>query len=134
MNTIGQDRGTRTWRAAAHLAALLPIPFGSIIGPIVIWILRRDCSVVVDDAKEAVSFQISAQIYYFLILLGCAAACVAAGLLLHGSTRYTYGFGFAFAAFIIVWRIGWTIVVIRAAVAASVGRRFRYPFAIPFVK
>jgi len=123
MNTIEQDTGTRTWQAAAHLAALLPIPFGSVIGPIVIWIMKRNCAPVVAQAKEAVSFQISAQIYCFLILLGCAIACA-----------YVRHFGFAVIAFIIVWRIGWTVVVVTAAVAASVGREFRYPFAIRFVK
>src|SRR5690349_455038 len=61
----------RTWATVAHLAGFLMysgIPFASILGPLVVWLLKRDQSPYVDDqGKEAVNFQISMALYALLI-------------------------------------------------------------------
>lgn len=59
----------RMWATVAHLSALsgLIIPFGNIIGPLVIWLIKKEEMPFVDDqGKEALNFQISMTIYCFI--------------------------------------------------------------------
>ncbi|HHH80603.1 MAG TPA: DUF4870 domain-containing protein, partial [candidate division Zixibacteria bacterium] len=56
----------RTWAMICHLSAFVGIiiPFGSIIAPLVIWLIKRAESSFIDDqGKEALNFQISMIIY-----------------------------------------------------------------------
>lgn len=56
----------KTFGMLAHLAALAGfiIPFGNIIGPLVIWLIKKDQSAWVDEqGKESLNFQISVSIY-----------------------------------------------------------------------
>jgi uncharacterized Tic20 family protein len=41
----------KTWGMACHLAALagLVIPFGNIIGPLVVWLMKKNESAFIDD-------------------------------------------------------------------------------------
>ncbi|MFO7548649.1 MAG: DUF4870 domain-containing protein [Acidimicrobiia bacterium] len=60
-STPGQDR---TWAVLAHatgLSNLIGIP--SIIGPLIIWLLRKDDPSVEPHARESLNFQISIWIY-----------------------------------------------------------------------
>lgn len=65
MYTVSKDE--RTWGMLAHLSALvgyLIIPFGNIIAPLVIWLMKKDESqFIADQAKESLNFQISLLIY-----------------------------------------------------------------------
>src|SRR5580700_2400867 len=52
----------RTWGMLAHLAAFagLLVPLGSLLGPLVVWLIRRDRSeFVADQGKEALNFNIT---------------------------------------------------------------------------
>jgi uncharacterized protein len=64
------QRSDRTWVILCHLTALalfLGIPFGNVIGPLIVWLLKRPASAEVDaHGKEAVNFQISMSIYTIL--------------------------------------------------------------------
>ena len=64
----------RTWATLAHLTGLLfflPIPFAHILGPLVVWLLKRSESDFVDrHGKAAVNFQITFTIYFLLLLAG----------------------------------------------------------------
>ena len=55
------DRESQQWAMFAHLSALTGffIPFGNIIGPIVIWQLKKEMPFVADQGKEALNFQTS---------------------------------------------------------------------------
>ncbi len=56
----------KTFGMLAHLAALAGfiIPFGNLIGPLVIWLIKKDQSEWVDmQGKESLNFQISITIY-----------------------------------------------------------------------
>ena len=56
----------------AHLSALAGfiIPFGNVIGPVVVWQIQKDKSAFVDyHGKEAVNFQITMTIAYCIALL-----------------------------------------------------------------
>lgn len=108
----------RTWGMACHLAvfagALLPV-LGNIIGPLVVWLMKKDEYPFVDDqGKEALNFQISMMIYM-------AVAGVLVLLLV----------GFFLLAILGIMDF---VLVIIAAVKANQGVRYRYPFTIRFIK
>src|SRR4029450_8163108 len=55
------DQAVRNTAGAAHLAPLaaLVVPFGSVIGPLAVWLTRRDRDPFIDQAgREALNFGI----------------------------------------------------------------------------
>ena len=98
----------------AMLCHLLAI-FTSFIGPLIIWLVKKDDDPFIDDnGKEALNFQIT-------VLL----ATIVAGLLCFGCI--------GFVLLPIVWITNLVFCVI-ASVKASNGQAYRYPLAIRFVK
>jgi len=108
----------RTWGMLAHLSALagLVLPLaGIVIGPLVVWLARRDESeFVAGHAKEALNFNIS-------VLLG-ALACMLLMLVFIGFLLGTALF------------IAWLVMTLIAAIKASEGHIYRYPFSLRLVK
>jgi uncharacterized protein len=115
------DRSTisaeeRTWGMVAHLAALagLVLPFGNILGPLVVWLARRGESPFVgDQAKEALNFNIT-------IAFGALACFVLMWVLI----------GILLLAALVLY---WLVMTIVAAAKASEGIRYHYPFALRLV-
>lgn len=102
-----------------HLASLagyvLTVPFAGALGPLVIWLIKKDEFPQVDaHGKEALNFQISVALYSLICLL---LVFVLIGIFL----------GIALVIFDL-------ICVILAAVKANQGEFFRYPLCIRFVK
>jgi hypothetical protein len=57
---------TDRWAALAHMAALAGaiVPFGHLLGPLLVWLWRRNESAATDAAgREAINFQISVTLY-----------------------------------------------------------------------
>lgn len=107
----------RTWAMVGHLAALagFVVPFGNIIGPLVVWLAKREQSVFVGtEAKEALNFNIT-------LAIG-GIVCV---LLLQLSI------GVLFAALLAIF---WLVMTIIAALKANEGIAYRYPFTLRLVK
>ena len=108
----------RTWGMLAHLSALagLVLPLaGIVLGPLVVWLARRDESeFVAAHAKEALNFNIS-------VLLG-ALACMLLMLVFIGFLLGTALF------------IAWLVMTLIAAIKASEGHSYRYPFSLRLVK
>ncbi len=107
----------RTWGMLAHLSALvgLVLPLiGIVLGPLVVWLARRDESeFVAGHAKEALNFNIS-------VLLG-ALACMLLMLVFVGFLLGTALF------------IAWLVMTLIAAIKASEGHTYRYPFSLRLV-
>lgn len=111
------DSESRKWGMWCHLSSLIGflLPFGSIIAPIIIWQMKKDVSLFVDEqGKESVNFQISMTIW---MILSCVLAIVVIGLV--------------FLAILAVLSIVW---IIMAGVQANEGKLFRYPLTIRFIK
>ncbi|MCP3903027.1 MAG: DUF4870 domain-containing protein [Planctomycetes bacterium] len=115
------SKEARGWAMAAHLTALsgfIGVPFGNIIGPLVVWLIKKDEMPYVDDqGKEALNFQITALIVF--IVLGVMSIiplvfCVTIPLI---------------AALGIVV----LVLTIIAGVQANTGRAYRYPFSWRFI-
>lgn len=114
---ITTDKESRTWGMIVHLAALAGfiIPFGNIIGPLIIWMLKKESIPFVNDqGKEAINFQISLFIYG--IISGILIILFIGVLLL-------IALGIFFLVFTII-----------AAVKANEGVAYRYPLTIRFIK
>src|SRR4029453_410768 len=65
-------RRSATPRVAAHLSTFagLVVPFGSVIGPLAVWLTRRDRDPSIDQAgREALNFGISIAIYGAVLLV-----------------------------------------------------------------
>ncbi len=116
MTDISKD--DRTWALVCHLAgfaAFTGIPFGNILGPLVVWLIKKDKSWFVNEqGKEALNFQISLTIY----------ALVAAILI----------FVLVGIPLLFVLGIGWLILMILAAIKANEGISYRYPLTLRFIK
>ena len=108
----------KMWATFAHLSALsgyIGIPFGWIIGPLVIWLIKKDeMPFVNDQGKEAMNFQISIAIYGFVSAI---LIFVLIGILL--------------LIAVLIFNI---VMVIIAAVKANNGEKYRYPLCIRFIK
>ncbi len=112
-----EQQEERNWGMFCHLSALAGfiIPFGNLIGPLVLWLMKKDESQFVDNqGKESVNFQISFLIY----------ACISALLIV-----IVIGI-----VLLIVLGVGMLILVIVASIKASNGEQYRYPMAIRFIK
>jgi uncharacterized Tic20 family protein len=113
----------RQWALFAHLSALLGlvIPFGSIFGPLVIWLIKKDTMPFVNDqAKEALNFNITVALASLVLLV---------------LSIITFGIGLIIAIPMwIIIGVAWLVLTIVAAVKANEGVRYRYPFALRFIK
>lgn len=112
---VSQDE--KTLGMLAHLLALAGfiVPFGNIIGPLVIWLLKKDELPFVDrHGKESLNFQISIFIYSIIAGLLCLILI-----------------GFPLLAAILIFDL---VVVITAAVKANSGEEYAYPLSIRFIK
>lgn len=111
------EKQARMWAAVCHLAALAGyiIPMGHVIGPLVVWLLKRhDAPFVDDQGKEALNFQLS------LTLYGLIAALLVLVLI-----------GLPLLLALLVVQLVFTVI---AAVKASEGQAYRYPMTIRFFK
>ena len=107
----------RNWGLIAHLSALsgLIIPLGSVLGPLIVYLVKKDQSAFgTDCAKEALNFNITVVI--------AAIVCACLWLIFIGILLSVVLFFF------------WLILTIIAAVRASEGTVYRYPATIRFVK
>ncbi len=115
MNEVAADQ--RQWAMFAHLAALsgFVIPFGNIIGPLVIWLLKKDEMPFVDDqGRESLNFQITASL---AILVAALLMIVLVGFIL-----------------LPILAIGALIFTIIGGVKANEGVTYRYPYTMRLIK
>jgi uncharacterized Tic20 family protein len=122
----GLPSDARTWALAAHLSAYLGAWVAlAFLGPLVVWLVKRDEHPFVDHhAKEALNFNLSFLIYG---VIGAVIA-VPLGIL-------TLGIGLiplVLAGLVLV--VIWLLFPILAAVKASNGEGYRYPLTIRFVR
>jgi len=111
------DKDERLWGMLCHLISFSGylIPFGSVLGPLIIWLIKKDeMPFVNDQGKESLNFQLTMLI----------AVIVSAILML-------VFIGFLLLGVLIIYQI---IVVIMASIKANEGVRYRYPYTIRFIK
>lgn len=111
------EKQSRLWGMLCHLTGLsllLGIPFGNILGPLVIWLIKKnDYEFVDEQGKESLNFQISITIYFIISLI---LIVLVIGIVTTIALFFAY-----------------LILVIIASIKASNGEGFKYPFTIRFI-
>lgn len=117
-NTTASSNDARTWEMFCHLAALAGftgIPFANIIGPLIVWLMKKDEYPGVDaHGKESLNFQISMTIY--MIVSAILIIVVVGGFLM------------------IALSILDLVCIIIASIKANKGEPYQYPLTIRFIK
>ena len=109
----------RSWCIGLHLSGLAGILLGwalaHILAPLVIWLIKRADSPLIDaTGKEVLNFQISYSIYLAVAGLLC----------------------FVFIGFLLfpILFVAWITLIIIATVKTSNGEQYRYPGIIRFLR
>jgi uncharacterized Tic20 family protein len=118
----------KQWAMFAHLSALVGGlltsavgGWGVFIGPLAIWLMKKDTLRFVDDqGKEALNFNITVAIACFALLL-LSIVTLGIGLIVALPLWFVIG-------------IGWLVLTIIAAVKANNGEAYRYPLTLRLVK
>ena len=111
-----ENRDERMWAMFCHLSGLagFVFPFGNIIAPLVIWLVKKEEYPMVNEhGKEALNFQISMTIY---ILASIILIILVIGI-----------------ALLIILSLFSLIVIIIASIKANEGEKYRYPITIRFL-
>ena len=105
------EKDEKLFAALAHFLAII----SSFVGPLVIWMIKKDESPFVDDhGKEALNFQITLIIGYVISAM---------------LTLLCIGYFMMMGLFVVN-----IIFCILAGIAANDGKAYRYPFALRLIK
>jgi uncharacterized protein len=105
------DKDAMTMAMLCHLLGI----FTWFIGPLIIWLMKKDASPFVDDqGKQSLNWHLTLMIAW---IIGVVTACFIVGYLI------------LLAAFVCH-----IIFCIMGAVSANKGIAYRYPFSIKFIK
>jgi uncharacterized protein len=122
----------RTWGMLCHLSALIgmfAIPtVGQIVGPLIVWLVRKDRDPFVDDqGRESLNFQITVSICGAMLSVAIFISSIFSVVLI--GLPFLVLFGLLGVA---LW-VGDIICTILAAVDAHKGRCYRYPLSLRFL-
>lgn len=114
------------WRVLAHASALIQfVGIPSFVGPLIVWLLRREDPVVAPHAREALNYQLSLIIYFTVAtVVAILAAITIVGLVLT----------FILILFAVVLLVAEIVFAILASLAASRGELYRYPMNLNLIK
>jgi uncharacterized Tic20 family protein len=107
----------KNWSMLCHLSAFAGFffPFGSIIGPLICWLSKRDESAWVNlNGRTSLNFQLSILLYMVLVIPLCFIII-----------------GFPIIFMLLTLKV---ICVTIASIKAAKGELFRYPMVIPFIQ
>ena len=114
---ITPSKDERTWAMLSHFSALCMFifPFGNILAPLIIWLIKKEeMSFVEDQAKEVLNFQISMTIY---LLISGILCFILIGI-----------------PFVIGLGIFNVIIAIIAGIKANDGKSYQYPINLRLIK
>jgi uncharacterized protein len=118
MQRIIDNEQEKTWGMLTHLIALsvfIGIPFGNVVGPLIIYLIKKDeFPFVADQGREVLNFQIT---WSLIFIASTILIFIGIGILM-----------------LIAFGIAWLVLVIVGTVNASNGISYRYPFSFEFFK
>jgi hypothetical protein len=140
----------RNWAMASHLSALVAVvglPFGHIVGPLVVYLIKhKESEFVAEHSRSSLNYQITVSlaavvaIIIGVIVFGVTIAVVGTSPA-HSSDAASTAAGVGFLA---VWVIIISIIaviflislvfIIMGTIAAGSGKPYTYPLAIKFVR
>lgn len=109
------------------LSALVGVPLGNLLGPLILWLIKKDEDPFVDACgKESLNFQLSVMIYGFgLVLIAFPMA-----LIPFVNLVFIPGIVLAFG----VLAVGTIALVLVATVHSGRGAFYRYPLCLRFIR
>lgn len=132
----GVSRVERNWAMMAHLAALIGyvVPFGNILGPLAVWLAKREASqFVARHGRESLNFQLSIVTYAAVLLVilvtGLVAAIPGTGNGMPPPLVVTF-FVFPVLLGLLLFN---AVSVIVAGLRANQGQEFLYPLCIRYL-
>jgi len=111
------DKEQRTWAMLCHLSALAGfiIPMGSLIGPLVVWLVKKEeIPLVAEHGLKSINFQITMLIAYIICFILMFA--VIGVILLPVVAIFSF------------------VMVVVGAIKANDGKPFSYPFSLNLIK
>ena len=114
---IVADKDQRTWAMFCHLSALagLLFPFGSVIGPLIVWLVKKEeMPLVAEHGRKSLNFQLTMMIAYIVCFM---LMFVVVGVIL--------------MPLVALFSL---IMVVVSAIKANDGKEVKYPMAIEFIK
>ncbi len=114
---IVADKDQRTWAMFCHLSALagLLFPFGSVIGPLIVWLVKKEeMPLVAEHGRKSLNFQLTMMIAYIVCFM---LMFVVIGVIL--------------LPLVALFSL---IMVVVSAIKANDGKEVKYPMAIEFIK
>lgn len=133
----------RNWAMFVHLAALAGfiVPFGNLLGPLIIWLVQRDrWPFVREHGREAVNFQLTVLAIQIVLALAALASMVGSIFVFSAAAGSNSDETAAFAVFgvfgfygllglsFLIGVASWILAIV-GGVKASGGQDFRYPIA-----
>jgi len=144
---IEENRDARTWATICHLSSLLMlfgVPLGNVLGPLVVWLVKRNDHPFVDDqGKEALNFQLSITLYWVIagVLIFLSVGSIAFFWPAAHHRMFDFWnpmampFAMLFGLFLIFGLLILDVILsIVAAVRTSSGEAYRYPLTIRAIK
>ena len=119
----------KTWGMLAHLSAFggFIVPFGNLVAPVVVGLVKKDSAYVRRHAWASLNFQLTLMVH----------TAIAAGLLL--ASIGGDGTGFRTVLFVLALPyalgigIGSVVLMVLGGIRGHQGRPFRYPWTLGFV-
>ncbi|MAD02557.1 DUF4870 domain-containing protein [Pseudoalteromonas shioyasakiensis] len=114
---IVADKEQRMWAMFCHLSALagLLFPFGSVIGPLIVWLVKKEeMPLVAEHGRKSLNFQLTMMIAYIVCFM---LMFVVIGVIL--------------LPLVALFSL---IMVVVSAIKANDGKEVKYPMAIEFIK
>lgn len=116
------DDNQNNLAVGCHLLGFLFFVFpgiGQILGPLALWLVKRNGNPFVDEqGKEAINFQISYTLWYVI------------GGALIGTLWWTLIVPLVVGLAMAVLAVVWVVAMVIAAMRASDGEGYRYPFTL----
>jgi hypothetical protein len=156
MNANDEQKEIRKWAMLCHLSSMawiplsvitglfgipLIVPFLSILGPLCVWQFQKNLDpAIASHGKESLNFQLSLLIYGIILAILCfLLVSVTCGLGMGTNSTSVFSTAgimlfFGGVAISVLMGIAAFILVIFAAIKASKGEFYRYPFTIRFLK
>lgn len=114
----------RTWNMLCHLSALAGyvIPFGNVLGPLLVWQIKKsEFPSVEEHGKAALNFQLTVLIALFIGIISAVLlsfVCI----------------GFLLIPVVVLIGLAGLVFAVIAGIKANNGEPYRYPWSLTLVK
>jgi uncharacterized protein len=133
------ETASRSWASVSHLAGLAILsgmPFSNVLGPLILYLIKKDeDSFVAVAARESLNFQIFVSICGVVLFAGYIASFVSAFFsVFEPSKAHPPILAFAILPFFLILGIFDVASVAIAAIRSYNGEAYRYPITLRFVR